>query len=62
MLSELAPAHRVHAASNEVQPPTLDPVLDRSRAEAELQELPPRNHSVLLFGEPPRRTGRCSKT
>jgi hypothetical protein len=44
-------ANGVDAAVNEVQPSRVEAVPDRSTIQADLGELPARNHSVLLTSE-----------
>jgi hypothetical protein len=46
-----SPANRIHASVHDVKPLRLHPPIDRSGTEAELQQLPPRNHTVLPIGE-----------
>src|SRR4051812_40689039 len=44
---------RVNPAPDSVQPTDGDPVLDRIRRETQLQELPARDHPVLLTDQAP---------
>jgi hypothetical protein len=43
---------------NPVQSRLRQAVLDGLGAQAEAEQLPPRHHSMLLRGEPPRRVGQ----
>ena len=42
---------RVDAAADAVQPAALEPVVDRPRADAELDQLPPRHDAMLPRGQ-----------
>ena len=44
-------AYRVHAAVDHVQSAALDAVVDSSRADPLLHQLPPRDHAMLSVGE-----------
>jgi hypothetical protein len=50
---ELRPTDRVGAPADRMQPPLGDAVLDRFRREAQVDQLLPRDHSVLPPGERP---------
>jgi hypothetical protein len=52
-LGQLRSAERIDAVGNEVEPATGQAMLDRPRAEAEIEELLPRNSSVLLSRQSP---------
>jgi hypothetical protein len=49
-LADVGPPDRIDPASQQVQPPRRKPMLDRTNAQAEIEQLPPSYDAVL----PPR--------
>lgn len=52
-LIKSGPPHRIDAAVDPVQPSPCQAVLNGLGANAELEQLPPRDHSMLLRGKRP---------
>jgi hypothetical protein len=53
-------ADGIDAAMHRMEPPRLDPVLDRARVDAEREQLLPRDDAVLALREPRDRASRAS--
>lgn len=58
LLIESGPPHCIYAAVDPVQSSPLQAVLDGLGAQAELEQLRPRDHSMLFCGERPGRVGQ----